>query len=251
MRFDVREKLSGLLFMILLSIALPWHLNFAAVCLLLVTHRFVTGLRPLSSQASRRFWAVLRYFSIALLVMALVNGFFIREGEQWTLFRGVIMWSGGLEFGVQTGSRLLLLATSILLFFASTSISRIAEFLQDAGLPVQLVMTLLLTLSFLERLPHNIAMIFTAQEARGAAVRSNAFLRARAFFLILSPLLLSSIVESIDRSMALELRGFHRGSKLSFGDRSTSMKNRSPISFGLLTLSFLTFAWIIFQWVMK
>jgi len=249
MRFDVSEKLSAVLFLLLLSVALPWYYNLALFVLLLISRWLVPSLRPISPPSSRTFWSVLRYFILVILAMVAINGLLIQEGEELKLFDGVLFSTEGLEFGIQTGSRLLVIATTVLLFFGSTGIPRIAEFLQTAGWPVQLVMTLLLTLSFIETLPKKISMIFTAQEARGAAVRSNVFLRAKSFFLILSPLLLSSIVESIDRSMALELRGFHRATKLSFGGSPAGPRSRSAVSVILLALSILLIVWIILQWL--
>jgi energy-coupling factor transport system permease protein len=70
------------------------------------------------------------------------------------------------------------------------------------------VLVLLLTLHFLEQLPARIHQIFLAQQARGAPVDAGMLSRTKALFSILSPLVLSSIVESIDRGTALELRGF-------------------------------------------
>jgi energy-coupling factor transport system permease protein len=250
MRFDVGEKLSATLFCILLSVALPWRLNAALFVFLLLVRFSFKSFRPASAVSRRRFRVLARYFVLVVLLMTVINGLLIKGGTVWPLPGGFSLSGEGVEFGLRTGMRLLVIATSLLLFFGSTPIPRLARFLQSVGWPTQLVMTLLLTLYFIETLPERISLIFTAQEARGAPVRANILARTKGFFLILSPLLLSAIVESIDRSMALELRGFHSGSKLSFSDNEADEARLSIISLSFLVLSSLCILWIILQWLL-
>jgi len=251
MRFDVGEKLSLTLFLLLLSIVLPWHLN-GVLFLLLVLFRYAfRPFRPVSDASRRRSSALARYLAIVVLLMTIVNGLLIKEGTLWPLPGGFTMSSEGVTFGLRTGMRLLVIAMSLLLFFGSTPIPRLAQFLQSVGWPVQLVMTLLLTLHFIDTVPDRVSLIFTAQEARGAPVRANILARTKAFFLILSPLLLSGIVESIDRSMALELRGFHGGAKLSFRGDETSRGRMTMVSMLFLILSILCIVWIILRWLLQ
>lgn len=250
MRFDVGEKLAFTLFLLLLSMVLPWYWNAALVLLLMLLRAAFRALRPGSETSRRRSRALARYLLLVVLLMTIVNGLLIREGALWPLPGGFTISSGGIEFGLHTGMRLLVIAMSLLLFFGSTPIPRLAQFLQSVGWPVQLVMTLLLTLHFVETLPDRVSMIFTAQEARGAPVRANILARAKAFFLILSPLLLSGIVESIDRGMALELRGFHSGSRLAFRGDQEQPRRLSAISILFLGLSALCLSWIILRWLL-
>ena len=153
----------------------------------------------------------------------------------------------GLQFGLAVGLRFVALGMALLLFFSSTPIPAIADALHDAGMPFQIVVTLLLTLHFLDQLPVRIDGIFTAQEARGAPVRSHFVARLRSFFSILSPLVLSSIVESIDRGMALELRGF-RGSAETPKGNTRNDRSISVLSVAFLLLSLLTLFWMVTRW---
>lgn len=249
MRIDVAEKLSITLFLLVLAIVLSWYMNAALVLFLLLLRMIAPPFRPVSDVSRRRFRVLARYFVLVIIFMTLVNGLLIRGGVQWALPFDLSISADGIEFGLRTGMRLLAIAASLLLFFGSTTIPQIAQFLQSVGWPVQLVMTLLLTLHFVETLPDRISMILTAQEARGGQVRANAFARAKAFLLILSPLLLSAIVESIDRSMALELRGFHDSSRLSFSADETKQGRMSAISILFLVLSAFCLLWILVQWL--
>jgi energy-coupling factor transporter transmembrane protein EcfT len=249
MRIDVGEKLSITLFLLVLAIILPWYGNAALALFLLLLRMTAPPFQPVFGDSRRRFLLLARYFVLVIIFMTLMNGFLIKGGVKWELPLGLSISSEGIEFGLRTGMRLLAIAAALLLFFGSTTIPQIAQFLQNVGWPVQLVMTLLLTLHFVETLPDRVAMIFTSQEARGAPVRANAFARVKAFLLILSPLLLSAIVDSIDRGMALELRGFHGGSRLTFTSDETQSGRMSAISMLFLTLSALCILGIFLQWL--
>jgi energy-coupling factor transport system permease protein len=137
------------------------------------------------------------------------NGILLREGPVRFRFIVLDFYDAGLTYGLTVSVRLILLSLSVLVFFASTHFQDFAKYLQSLGLPRSFVSIILLTMFFLEQLPHRISQVFTAQEARGAPVRAGIVGRSRAFFLILSPLVLSSIVESVERGIALEVRGYH------------------------------------------
>ncbi len=249
MQVDVPEKLALTLFFILLAIAGPWYINAGAIILVVLLRLLASPFRPSSERSKRGFAKILITLFGAALLMTLANGVFIKEGEIITQVWVLSIYSGGLEFGLRVASRLLLIAAAILLFFGSTPLSRIAAFLHHAGLPSQVVMTFLLTLYFIGQLPDRIERIFTAQEARGARVRSHVFARFGSFASIFSPLLLSSMVESVDRGMALELRGFHGTSRLSFGSESHKHRTTSAFTIFFLSLSFICLLWILFQWL--
>jgi len=246
MRFDLPAKSASLLFFLLVPFALPWLGNLALVVLLVVLRSAVPGLKPYSSTAARRFRKAVFYLAVAACVMILANSFLLRKGEALPLVGGLTLFADGLQFGLAVGCRFVALGTALLLFFSSTPVPAIADALHDAGMPFQIVVTLLLTLHFLDQLPARIDQIFTAQEARGAPVRSHFVARLRSFFSILSPLVLSSIVESIDRGMALELRGFGNAEPARESERSD--RHMSFLFVTFLLLSLFTLLWMLTRW---
>lgn len=241
----IEEKLALTLFLLLCTFASSLEIHCILLFCLLIVRKAVPSLRPLSAESSRRFRKFFWYFLFLSTIMVLVNGALLREGPVAFNLGSLAFHFAGLLFGLETGVRILVLAVSLLIFFTSTTMKEIAGFLDRIGLPNQIVMTFLLTLHFVDQLPSQFERIFTAQEARGAPVRSTAIGRIRAFFAILTPLVLSSIVESIDRGMALELRGFHGKSH-----RTPVQQSSAPITLPtavLLFLSLLSLLWIILQ----
>jgi len=152
---------------------------------------------------------------------------------------GLPLYAGGLEFGLAVGTRVMLLSLSILLFFTSTSLKEFSFLLLNAGIPTSIVTIILLSSHFVEELPSRIGHIFSAQEARGAPVRSHVLARARSLFSILSPLVLSSLAESAERGMALELRGFRGQLKI----RKSDVEKLSFPGYVFLLLGMLALLW--------
>lgn len=208
MRLDVPSKLAFVFLMWVCAFTLPWLINGGLILLLLLIRYTVPAYKPISKKASKAFNKFFVYALAILLLLLALNALFIKQGSVFFNIYGLSFYEEGFFFGLTTAVRLLLLSFSALLFFVSIQITDFVKFLQQAGLPSSLVLVLLLTLHFLEQLPERINQIFVAQEARGAPIRAGVVSRLRAFFVILSPLVLSSIVESIDRGTALELRGF-------------------------------------------
>ena len=102
MRFELPEKLSSLLFVILLALVLPWYGNLTLVVFILMARRIIRSLNPVSTVSATRFRKALIYFASAALVMIPINGLLLREGEPLQLLSTLTFFSSGLEFGLRT-----------------------------------------------------------------------------------------------------------------------------------------------------
>jgi len=246
----VPDKLALAALMLALSVVASWQINAVLFLALLLLPRLVPAYHPSGDIYRARFWRFIRYAISLVILIILLNGIFIREGA--TLFKiGPLHLSeGGLLFGANTGLRLLVITTALLSFLSSTPLRSIAGYLQHTGLPSQLVMALLLTLHFLDQLPRRIETIYTAQEARGAPVRAHIVARVSAFFSVLAPLVLSSITESIDRGIALELRGFRAHTALRIETPAEEYRG-TWMSFALLTASLAVLIFAFVRWLLR
>jgi len=204
----IATKLAFVLFCWTAAFALPTAVQVVFMHAAFVLGRFLPLFRPSSAQARRLYVRFLLYAGLLSAVVVILNALFVRNGEV-LLDLGIVQFSReGVEFGLRVSVRLVLMSTAVLVFFLSTPLRDLAAFLDSSGAPAVLTSVLLLSLEFLERLPQRIEQIFTAQEARGAPVRAGFAGRFRSLFSILGPLIVSSIVESVERSHALALRGF-------------------------------------------
>ncbi|MEP0823669.1 MAG: hypothetical protein HRF44_12555 [Ignavibacterium sp.] len=244
MGLSISDKLCILVFFLTVALAAPAEAAIVSVIIVLLGRRLAPPFRPLAQASGRRFLPVFLSLVLLAFVMTIVNGLLLQEGKVF-IVAGLPLYEAGIRFGVKTGSRLLLIATSLLVFFGSVTIPHLASSLHRAGLPTQIVMTVLLTVHFLETIPERITRIFSAQEARGAPVRSRLDRRLKSFLSILSPLILSGIVESIDRGTALELRGYHAGTRLEFEGGGESRLSGIGRLFIVLSLIVIILPWVL------
>ena len=245
---DLPSKLALVVLLWVCAFALAWALHIG-LCLLLVIARYVLPpLRPLSKRSASAFSKFILYSITAAVVVVSLNSLFIKSGDIIASVLGFSFYEDGLLFGLRTASRLILLSLSILIFFNSTPLKVLISYLQNKGLPPYLVLMLLLTLHFIDQLPSRIHQIFLAQQARGAPVDAGVLSRTKALLSILSPLVLSSIVESIERGTALELRGFlSRPSAERATDQVDTRVNLLTVLFYLMSLATIVYA--AYQWL--
>ena len=246
---DLRPKLAFVLFLSVCAFAFDWQILLLLIALVLLLPFALPAYHPASDRARHLFFRFI-LFSIAISgAIIVLNGWILQTGERVEVLPGIPLFSDGLLFGIRTAARLLLLSFSVLLFFSSTPIPTCINALQQSGLPRTVVLMLLLTLYFLDSLPGRINRIFMAQEARGAPVRAGFISRTKAFFSVLFPLLLSSIAESVDRGVALELRGFLLETAPS-AKPALPAKPLSPLTVLLLAVSFFILVTSIARWLL-
>ena len=203
------DKLAFILLAWTCAFLLPWQFNVPPIAIIVLLACTSSPFKPVTPAARRYLVRFAIYSILFVCVFLAVNGLLLRQGPIMLKLFALEFYESGFEYGLTVSMRLILLSLSVLVFFASTRFQDFTHYLQSLGMPRSLLSILLLTMFFLEQLPHRISQIFTAQEARGAPVRAGIVARSRGFFLILSPLVFSSIVESVERGLALELRGYH------------------------------------------
>jgi energy-coupling factor transport system permease protein len=248
-RIDLPTKLALVLLLWICAFAVSWEAQVVLILLIIMSRFAVPDFKPQSRRSAKAFTRFLIYsFAVATFVLIL-NSLLIRGGSTFGSIGGFSLYQDGLFFGIRTASRLLLLTFAILVFFISTPLKDLIRYLQARGLSNSFALILLLTLHFLDQLPARIHQIFLAQQARGAPVDAGFISRSRALFSILSPLVLSSIVESIDRGTALELRGFlHRPT--STEESQSSPGQRNVLTLLILFLSLIVVLYTIAQWLL-
>ncbi|MGB2868254.1 MAG: energy-coupling factor transporter transmembrane component T [Bacteroidota bacterium] len=244
MRFDVGTKVAAVILLAVCSLTAPWFVSAGLIVVVLGLEFLFPAFRPLSSVAHKLFLRFVLVAALFAVIVVVVNGI-LMQGESMLSVGMISLSRPGVVFGLSVSARLILLSISLLAFFVSTPIRVVGEFFKSLGIPDTLVSLTLLSLYYVGQLPGRIAQIFMAQEARGAPVRANIFLRARSLVAVLSPLVLSSLVESIDRGLALELRGFRARVQQSIARRPFS----SPLAILFLVASALLLLQQIAQWL--
>jgi energy-coupling factor transport system permease protein len=85
--------------------------------------------------------------------------------------------------------------------------------LTEIGLPGSVAYVVLTAIQIFPRFQERAQVILEAQQARGLEIKVNMFRRLRLLVPLMGPLVLSSIVDTEERAMALEARAFSRPGK--------------------------------------
>ena len=129
-------------------------------------------------------------------------------GWEWTL--------EGLLNGLQVGGIILGFSGAIILFYASTEMRDLMYALEKKGVPHATSYIILASFQTVTDLKASVNTIFESQKARGIEVEGNIFVRAKAFFPVLSPLMLGAISSAEEKSIAMDARAFSIESEHTF-----------------------------------
>lgn len=195
----------GLLMLVAIALAflapsLPWVLGLLALLLALLA----------ASGVLRRFGAVALVVVAPLTVVLVVVQGFIDPLQAPPLFAlGPLRFGGaGALSGLLAAVRIACLTAAAFLFSFTTRPADLAEALMQRGLPAALGYVLQSTLQVIPQTLGSVARIRDAQRARGLETDGPVLRRARAYVPLLVPVVLSSLIATQERAMALEVRGF-------------------------------------------
>jgi len=116
----------------------------------------------------------------------------------------------GVDFAGQTLVRLLAISTSIGLFGLTTEPRSFVLDLERRGLSPRFAFVALATLEAVPAMVERAGIIASAQRARGLDTEGSVRARLRGVLPLVGPVILSSLTEVEERSLALEVRAFGR-----------------------------------------
>jgi energy-coupling factor transport system permease protein len=141
----------------------------------------------------------------------IVNVFFFPGGEDVLLRIGpVTATREGLLFAAEILARILAISGAVTLFYLTTRPAELAVGLEARGVSPRVAFVILASVQAVPSMVERAAAIIAAQRARGLDTEGSGLRRARGIVPIVGPVLLGSIAEVEQRTMALEARGFTR-----------------------------------------
>lgn len=194
-------KLLGLAWLLLAAFMLP-PLALAGLAALVVALAAVSGLLG----------ALLRSLRIPAFLFAsilIVNAFFYPgQGERLIPIGPVGLSWDGIWFGVVSATRILVVFMASILFLLTTLADDLLEALVARGVNHRLAFVMLSAVQLVPRLQSRASAILDAQQARGLRVEGSYLTRARALVPLVGPLVLASLIDVRERTLALEARAF-------------------------------------------
>jgi len=150
--------------------------------------------------------------SLPLGISALLINLFLLPGATDVLFRigPLSATAEGLRFAIEILLRILAITGAITLFYLTTAPAALVLDLERRGVSPRLAFVALASVQTVPALVERVATITAAQRARGMDTEGSIWRRVRGVVPLAGPVLLGSIGEVEERSMALEARGFTR-----------------------------------------
>lgn len=154
--------------------------------------------------------ALLLSLPIAISVL-IVNLFFYPAGREVLLQLGPIRATAeGLGFAFETLARIGAISGAITLFYLTTPPGELVLDLERRGVSPRVAFVALASVQTVPALVERAGTITSAQRARGLDTEGSVWRRLRGVLPLAGPVLLGSITEVEERTMALEARGFTR-----------------------------------------
>lgn len=178
--------------------------------------------------------ALLLALPIALSAF-LVNVFFFPDGET-VLFRigPVSATAEGLGFALEIMARIMAISGAVTLFYLTTRPADLVLDLERRGVSPRVAFVANASVQTVPAMVERAAQITAAQRARGLDTEGSPWRRIRGIVPIVGPVILGSIAEVEERTMALEARAFTRPGRRTLLWAPADTRPESLVRWGLL-----------------
>ena len=188
-------------------------------------------------------------FFLTLIIFA-VQGLMIPSNEVMEKFGFITVYKAGIITAAKLTSKISALVSTVTML---TLVSKAKEFtvaLEKKGLNSKAAFILLLSLQMIPEMKKQSDVIMDSQRSRGVETEGNVFVRFKALLPVFIPLVLGSIVNTEERAITLEARGFSIGEKRTILNELKETKNDKIVKIILVIFLILCIAWRIL-WVLK
>jgi len=147
-----------------------------------------------------------------ILPIILINGFFYPNSHDVLVQIGPLaLTREGLSFGLPIAGRVLAAFGVTVAFVTSTRPDDLMETMVQRGTNPKLAFVVLSAIQAIPRMLDKASRILEAQQARGLAATGSPRVRIRAVVPLLGPMIIGSLIDVRERSLALEARAFSSG----------------------------------------
>ncbi|MBK5249615.1 MAG: energy-coupling factor transporter transmembrane protein EcfT [Actinomycetales bacterium] len=162
--------------------------------------------------AAGRFVAFVSTWAKTVLVLSLVivalQTMFIPGEEVWWEWGPLSATGEGFRRGTLFASRIMGAATPLVLLVQLVDLRRLVLEMERRGISPKVTYVFVATVNIIPQMRDRMGVIMDAQRARGVETDANWWVRIKAFFPTIGPLIISSIVGVEEKAITLEARGF-------------------------------------------
>ena len=179
-------------------------------------------------------------FSFTILItIFLIHGLFNQSNRNILFSIGPLhFYREGLLYALHIGCNVLNMLLSFAILVLSAKPSELVEELEKRGSSV---------FQIVPQMTGTMNTITDAQRSRGLETEGSLLTRAKAFLPLISPVVMSSLINTRERAVALEVRGFAAKQKKTYLADRTPHRGDTPITVVLLAMIAAALLWRIVQ----
>jgi energy-coupling factor transport system permease protein len=201
-------KLTIAVSLIAVGFLIPWLATGYVLFLLVVVPISVTA--GIVKQITRTSLRITLPFALSIF---LIQGFFWGSGEVLFSIGPLDYRYLGLLFSIESVGNILLIVGSFLLLSMTTRPDALMLSLSQLGMPNAITYIVVTTIQIAPYFQTRADKILDAQRSRGLQTEGNLMTRVKAFFPLILPLVLSSLLDVEERAIAIEARAFNSPTK--------------------------------------
>ena len=188
-------------------------------------------------------------FSFTILItIFLIHGLFNQQNRNILFSIGPLhFYREGLLYALHIGCNVLNMLLSFAILVLSTKPSELVEELEKRGFSRRMGYIIISVFQIVPQMMGTMNTITDAQRSRGMETEGSLATRAKAFLPLISPVVMSSLINTRERAVALEGRGFAAKKKKTYLADRTPRRGDKPITIVLLALIVLAAGWRIAQ----
>ena len=188
------------------------------------------------------------FFSLFWLLIAIfiIQSIFLPSGEVLLKIGIISVYKEGLFKAIILTSRITAFVSILTLLILITPAKDFTIALEKKGLNPKAAFILLLSLQMIPEMKKQANIIMNSQKSRGVETEGNILVRAKALIPVFIPLVLSSIVNTEEKAITLEARGFSIGEKRTILDDIKETEYDKKVKIFLVVFLILCIIWRVY-----
>ena len=169
-------------------------------------------------------------FSFTILItIFLIHGLFNHENATLLFAAGPLkFYQEGMLYALRISLNVLNMLLAFAVFVLTTRPVELVEDLERIGFSPKIGYVVSSVFQIVPQMSGTMNTIMDAQRSRGLETEGSLLTRAKSFLPLISPVVMSSLINTRERAIALEIRGFEAGQKKTYL-REDKMKNSDRI----------------------
>ncbi|NLL77811.1 MAG: energy-coupling factor transporter transmembrane protein EcfT [Clostridiales bacterium] len=203
----------------------------------------------LISKVLRKTVPILSISGFVLLTVVIIQGIF-RAGNVTPVFAvgPVSFYKEGLMFAFEIVVNVLNILLSFCVLILTAKPSDIVENFVRKGFSPRFGYVFISVFQIVPQMTETMSTITDAQRSRGMETEGNLLVRIKAFGPLISPVVMSSLINTRERALALEVRGFNARNKKTFLNDEKKCGADKYIQLGMLAMLIAGIVWRVAGW---